>query len=43
MSLGDDIDIGGELKSKLHLDGVMGRPTLVADGQTLIEDGQLRI
>ena len=43
MSLGDDIDIGGELKSKLHLDGVMGRPTLVADGQTLIEDGRLLI
>ncbi len=43
LSLGDDIDIGGELKSKLHLDGVMGRPTLVADGQTLIEDGRLRI
>jgi leucyl aminopeptidase (aminopeptidase T) len=43
MSLGDDIDIGGELKSRLHLDGVMGRPTLMADGQTLIEDGQLRI
>jgi len=43
MSLGDDIDIGGELKSKLHLDGVMGRPTLVADGQELIEDGRLLI
>ena len=43
MSLGDDIDIGGELKSKLHLDGVMGRPTLVADGQTLIEDGRLLV
>jgi aminopeptidase len=43
MSLGDDIGIGGELKSKLHLDAVMGRPTLVADGQVLIEDGRLLI
>ncbi len=43
LSLGDDIDIGGELKSKLHLDGVMGRPTLTADGQTLIEDGRLLV
>jgi leucyl aminopeptidase (aminopeptidase T) len=43
MSLGDDIGIGGELKSKLHLDAVMGRPTLVADGQILIEDGRLVI
>ena len=43
MSLGDDTDIGGELKSKLHLDAVMGRPTLIADGKTLIEDGRLLI
>jgi len=43
MSLGDDIGIGGELKSKLHLDAVMGRPTLVADGQILIEDGRLLV
>ncbi len=43
MSLGDDIGIGGELKSRLHLDAVMGRPTLVADGQVLIEDGRLLI
>ena len=43
LSLGDDIGIGGELKSKLHLDGVIGRPTLVVDGKTLIEDGKLLI
>lgn len=43
MSLGDDIGIGGELKSKLHLDAVMGRPTLVVDGQVLIKDGQLLV
>ncbi len=43
MSLGDDEGIGGALKSKLHLDGVMGRPTLVVDGKTYIEDGRLLI
>jgi leucyl aminopeptidase (aminopeptidase T) len=43
MSLGDDEGIGGSLKSKLHLDGVMGRPTLIADGKTFIEDGRLLI
>jgi len=43
MSLGDDEGIGGALKSKLHLDGVMGRPTLIVDGKTYIEDGRLLI
>jgi leucyl aminopeptidase (aminopeptidase T) len=43
MSLGDDESIGGSLKSKLHLDGVMGRPTLIVDGKTFIEDGRLLI
>ncbi len=43
MSLGDDEGIGGALKSRLHLDGVMGRPTLVVDGKTYIEDGRLLI
>ncbi len=43
LALGDDIGIGGELRSKLHLDGVIGRPTLVADGKTVIEDGKLLI
>jgi leucyl aminopeptidase (aminopeptidase T) len=43
MSLGDDEGIGGSLKSKLHLDGVMGRPTLIVDGKMFIEDGRLLI
>jgi leucyl aminopeptidase (aminopeptidase T) len=43
MSLGNDIDIGGELKSKLHLDGVIGYPTVVSDGDTLIEEGTLLV
>lgn len=43
MSLGDDEGIGGALKSKLHLDGVMGRPTLIVDGKRYIEDGRLLI
>jgi leucyl aminopeptidase (aminopeptidase T) len=43
MSLGDDEGIGGVLRSKLHLDGVMGRPTLIVDGETFIEDGRLLI
>ncbi len=43
MSLGDDEGLGGALKSKLHLDGVMGRPTLIVDGKTYIEDGKLLV
>jgi leucyl aminopeptidase (aminopeptidase T) len=43
MSLGDDAGIGGELHSRLHLDGVIGRPTLTVDGKTIIEDGRLLV
>jgi leucyl aminopeptidase (aminopeptidase T) len=43
MSLGDDIGIGGELKSKLHLDGVIGTPTLIADGKPIIKEGKLLV
>jgi len=43
MSLGDDEGIGGGLRSRLHLDGVMGRPTLIVDGVLAIQDGQLLI
>lgn len=30
---------GGQNRAPIHLDGVIGSPTLVVDGQTLIEDG----
>lgn len=34
---------GGQNRAPLHLDGVIGQPTLVVDGATLIEDGSYRV
>lgn len=31
---------GGQNRAPLHLDGVIGKPTLVVDGETLIKDGK---
>ncbi len=42
-SLGDNILMGGQNQSKLHLDGVILSPTLSVDGKTLIENGVLRL
>jgi len=34
---------GGQNRAPIHLDGVIGDPTLVVDGKTLIEDGDYRV
>ena len=31
---------GGQNRAPIHLDGVIGQPTLVVDGETLIENGK---
>ncbi|MBI2526086.1 MAG: hypothetical protein HYV93_08905 [Candidatus Rokubacteria bacterium] len=41
VALGRNDDIGGTIYSKLHLDGVILRPTLEVDGRLIIEDGRL--
>jgi aminopeptidase len=31
---------GGKNRAPIHIDGVVGQPTLVVDGETLIEEGR---
>ncbi len=31
---------GGQNRAPIHLDGVIGGPTLIVDGETLIKDGK---
>ena len=34
---------GGVNRAPIHIDGVVGQPTLVVDGETLIEEGEYRV
>ena len=38
--LGTNIDVGGSVKSKIHMDGVILEPTLYVDGEMRIESGR---
>jgi leucyl aminopeptidase (aminopeptidase T) len=39
--LGTNIDVGGTLRSNIHLDGVIREPTLYVDGERKIADGRI--
>lgn len=41
VGLGTNADVGGGIRSKLHMDGVVARPTLEIDGETKIDDGEI--
>ena len=41
--LGTNIDVGGSVKSKIHMDGVILEPTLYVDGQKRIDNGQILV
>ena len=41
--LGTNIDVGGSVKSKIHMDGVVLHPTLEVDGVTKIERGRFLV
>ena len=41
--LGTNIDVGGTVKSRLHLDGVVLQPTVMVDGETKIEQGRFLV
>jgi leucyl aminopeptidase (aminopeptidase T) len=41
--LGTNIDVGGTIRSKIHLDGVILEPTLYVDGVKRIEDGRFLV
>lgn len=38
--LGTNIDVGGSVKSKIHMDGVILEPTLYVDGEKRIDNGR---
>lgn len=42
-ALGDNLSLGGNSPSALHIDGIMGYPSLWVDGVQLIERGKLRV
>jgi leucyl aminopeptidase (aminopeptidase T) len=39
--LGTNIDVGGSVKSKIHMDGVILEPTLYVDGVKKIDNGNI--
>ncbi|MCD6276142.1 MAG: aminopeptidase [Thermoplasmata archaeon] len=43
IALGDNSTIGGKTQAGIHLDGIITKPTLIADGVVLIENGEWKI
>lgn len=41
VALGDNVSLGGLVKSNLHLDGMILRPTVKVDGKPIVKEGQL--
>lgn len=41
--LGTNIDVGGSIMSKIHMDGVILEPTLYVDGDKRIDDGRFMV
>lgn len=41
--LGTNVDVGGSIMSKIHMDGVILEPTLYVDGVKRIEDGRFLV
>lgn len=41
--LGTNVDVGGSIMSKIHMDGVILEPTLFVDGVKRIEDGRFLV
>jgi leucyl aminopeptidase (aminopeptidase T) len=40
-AIGDNESLGGTLKSEIHLDGVLRKPTVELDGETYVENDRL--
>jgi 2,5-dihydroxypyridine 5,6-dioxygenase len=43
VGFGMNADVGGTIVSNIHYDAIMGKPTLVIDGKTIIKDGVMLI
>ena len=41
--LGTNVDVGGSIKSKIHMDGVILHPTLYVDGVKRIDNGKILV
>lgn len=41
--LGTNIDVGGSIRSKIHMDGVILEPTLYVDGVKRIDEGRFLV
>jgi leucyl aminopeptidase (aminopeptidase T) len=41
--LGTNVDVGGSVKSKIHMDGVVLHPTLYVDGEQRMQDGRFLV
>ena len=42
-ALGDNRSLGGEVESSVHLDGLVLKPTVIADQEVLVENGKILI
>lgn len=42
-AIGDDTSLGGTRESSIHLDGLVREPTVRLDGETVVENGELRL
>lgn len=43
IGIGTSLNLGGTLKAACHYDVIMTKPTVVADGKTIMKDGELQI
>ncbi len=41
VALGDNVYYGGSVRSPIHMDMVLYRPTVQLDGRTVVEDGRV--
>jgi len=43
VAVGDNHTIGGQLQSRVHLDGIILNPTVELDGQLVVDKGKLLV
>ncbi|OGC78285.1 MAG: leucyl aminopeptidase [candidate division Zixibacteria bacterium RBG_16_50_21] len=43
MALGDNMSMGGKISVRSHLDGIILKPTVVVDGETIMKNGVLKV
>jgi len=43
IGFGNNVSFGGKVAVKCHFDGVIRKPTLVIDGKTILEEGELQV